>query len=292
MHMRRVPVRVAALPMLLALLLFAACHEIDVPDKGDFLTFRTRVETLAPATKAAPVTTPGDQFSVWGYVYADGASLGTPGYLCGEVFSKVADNTYQSASKFDRIPVGYRVKYWAVTPVSALTNLPIASTAGSPSFTYVVPADPADQADLLVASPAEQEAILDLPTLAFGHVLSGVQFCTASTFSGSCTIKSIALTGVVGKGMWTDGSGWSLSADAADVRTFTVTHDVTVSAAGTDVYTGAWSMMLLPQTLGADSELVVTYELTAGDVREARASLSGLVLPQGSITMIQLGMTL
>lgn len=273
------------------LLLAAGCAWLDRSETEDYVILQAALgDVQVVSTKGTPTTSLGNTFNVWAYVYPASGSIGTPNYTCGEVFTKQgATTTYESALIHGRIPTGYTVKYWALTPetvtaLGGLSALPNATTSGVPSFSYTVPSSVASQTDLLVACTDWAGGSSTAPALAFQHVLSGVQFYYATTGSlvSNCTIKSISVTEVKPSGTYTEGNATPWVPSGA-TQSYSVSSNVAVTALGQTLYAGANTLMLIPQTLPSTARLQVTYSIGSGSDITATASLDGFVLSQGSM---------
>lgn len=285
--------RISALAALL--LLITGCAWQEMSEQEDYVRLRAAVgDVRIVSTKGSPVTTLGTTFNLWAYVYEDGGSVGTPNYMCGEVFSETGTaGTYQSTLIHGKIPTGYTVKYWALTPetvtaLGGLTALPNATTSGVPSFSYTVPSSVASQTDLLVACTDWAGGSSTAPALAFQHVLSGVQFY-ATTSLPSCTVTRVELSEIHTKGTYTEGSSWS---NLDTKSTLGIVKNVTFTN-GTEkpVYVGDDTMMLIPGSLTSGSKLSVRYKVGDSAEKTAVADISAVPLPQGTLTKIILGIS-
>ncbi|MBQ9398954.1 MAG: fimbrillin family protein [Bacteroidales bacterium] len=277
------------------LLLAAGCAWLDRSETEDYVILQAALgDVQVVSTKGAPTTSLGNTFNVWAYVYPASGSIGTPNYTCGEVFTKQgATTTYESALIHGRIPTGYTVKYWALTPetvtaLGGLSALPNATTSGVPSFSYTVPSSVASQTDLLVACTDWAGGSSTAPALAFQHVLSGVQFY-ATTSLPSCTVTRVELSEIHTKGTYTEGSSWS---NLDTKSTLGIVKNVTFTN-GTEkpVYVGDDTMMLIPGSLTSGSKLSVRYKVGDSAEKTAVADISAVTLPQGTLTKIILGIS-
>lgn len=277
------------------LLLAAGCAWLDRSETEDYVILQAALgDVQVVSTKGTPTTSLGNTFNVWAYVYPASGSIGTPNYTCGEVFTKQgATTTYESALIHGRIPTGYTVKYWALTPetvtaLGGLSALPNATTSGVPSFSYTVPSSVASQTDLLVACTDWAGGSSTAPALAFQHVLSGVQFY-ATTSLPSCTVTRVELSEIHTKGTYTEGSSWS---NLDTKSTLGIVKNVTFTN-GTEkpVYVGDDTMMLIPGSLTSGSKLSVRYKVGDSAEKTAVADISAVTLPQGTLTKIILGIS-
>lgn len=240
-------------------------------------------------TKAAPLTAVPNTFSVWGYTWkTSGGSQGTPGWMCGETFTKNG-SVWESTNYHGRIPEGYSSRLWAIAPsgASGLSATPGASTSGAPSFNYTVPAAIASQSDICVAYGSVHTSNQSSYPLAFEHVLAGVCFRSSASASFPCTVVSVSLSGVKNSGHYTQGSGWSSLSGSA---TYSFSPNTVIAAADRDVLIGttANTMMLLPQTLASGATLAIVINRGSGN-ETVNMDVSGIELQQGCMTIFRLG---
>ena len=141
------------------------------------------------------------------------------------------------------------------------------------SFSYTVPADAADQKDLLFGGKATTKAAYDAnPTeafpITFHHALAGVKFAIGNDLNNT-QIKRVSLQNVVKSGSVvispeTPSVEWTLGAVKAD---FSFDVPAVTKEGGVKNLNDAelsLTFWLIPQTLGADAELEVTYTIAGG----------------------------
>ena len=267
-----------------ALAVSCAVEEIETASPSD-----KYVAVSAAATKAATISDVPSTFAVWGYVWPDGEAMGTPTWMCGEDFVK--DGTlWRSTLRHGNIPAGYLMRLWGMWPKDAagLTGLPLAGTAGVPSFGYTVPRNVAAQQDLIVAWGDTYDIQPATFPLVFRHALSCVLFKTATENVQACTIKSISIGTLKETGTYTEGSGWSGLSGAA---TYLITPNQAVATSDIDVRVGteAQTMILMPQVLPAAATVSVDFRRAGASSDETlTASLEGLELEMGYKTVIRL----
>lgn len=107
------------------------------------------------------------------------------------------------------------------------------------------------------------------------------------------TIKSVTITNVKNSGSYDMlSSTWALNDGTAN---YTVTPNKATTGTtpnGTDLNAGESTLMLLPQTLGADSELKVEFhDNISGRDRILSASLNGAEWPMGKTVTYRLSIT-
>lgn len=177
---------------------------------------------------------------------------------------------------------GRNIRFFAYAPYGGQgIVLSDKTSAGTPSITYTVPTDVADQQDLLVAATSGMAGnTAAAAPLSFAHALTAVRFTTGDDMM-SGRITKITLKGVYGSGSHTMGSdSWNGYGATTD---FSQTLAATVDgAANQEVTPVAATFMMLPQTLpsGASIEVVYTDDLTSTQ-RTLIASIAGSQWPMG-----------
>ena len=177
---------------------------------------------------------------------------------------------------------GRNIRFFAYAPYGGQgIVLSDKTSAGTPSITYTIPTDVADQQDLLVAATSGMAGnTAAAAPLSFAHALTAVRFTTGDDMM-SGRITKITLKGVYGSGSHTMGSdSWNGYGATTD---FSQTLAATVDgAANQEVTPVAATFMMLPQTLpsGASIEVVYTDDLTSTQ-RTLTASIAGSQWPMG-----------
>ena len=177
---------------------------------------------------------------------------------------------------------GRNIRFFAYAPYGGQgIVLSDKTSAGTPSITYTIPTDVADQQDLLVAATSGMAGnTAAAAPLSFAHALTAVRFTTGDDMM-SGRITKITLKGVYGSGSHTMGSdswdGYGATTDFS--QTLAATVD---GAANQEVTPVAATFMMLPQTLpsGASIEVVYTDDLTSTQ-RTLTASIAGSQWPMG-----------
>lgn len=177
---------------------------------------------------------------------------------------------------------GQNIRFFAYAPYGGQgIVLSDKTSAGTPSITYTIPTDVADQQDLLVAATSGMAGnTVAAAPLSFAHALTAVRFTTGDDMM-SGRITKITLKGVYGSGSHTMGSdSWNGYGATTD---FSQTLAAAVDgAANQEVTPVAATFMMLPQTLpsGASIEVVYTDDLTSTQ-RTLTASIAGSQWPMG-----------
>ena len=177
---------------------------------------------------------------------------------------------------------GRNIRFFAYAPYGGQgIVLSDKTSAGTPSITYTIPTDVADQQDLLVAATSGMAGnTAAAAPLSFAHALTAVRFTTGDDMM-SGRITKITLKGVYGSGSHTMGSdSWNGYGATTD---FSQTLAATVDgSADQEITPVAATFMMLPQTLpsGASIEVVYTDDLTSTQ-RTLIASIAGSQWPMG-----------
>lgn len=147
------------------------------------------------------------------------------------------------------------------------------------SFSYTVPANAAAQKDLLFGGKATTQDAYDAnPTITFYHALAGVKFAIGNDHNNT-QIKRVSLKNVVKSGsvvispetpsvVWTPGE--SKADYSFDVPAVTETGGVK-NLNDAELSLTFW---LIPQTLGADAVLEVTYAIAGGAEKTVSAKVN------------------
>lgn len=174
----------------------------------------------------------------------------------------------------------------------AVPNTPNATT-----LKYTTPTEAKDQHDIVAAatdfinSPANDGTCTPV-SLNFKHLCTAVIIKTGATMTEGI-IKSVSITNVKNSGSYDMvSSTWSLTDSKAN---YTVSPEFATSGStdnGTDLNAGESTLMLLPQTLGADSKLeVIFHDNISGRDRPLSASLDGAEWLMGKTVTYRLSIT-
>lgn len=246
-----------------------------------------------PATRAAMQTSMYNDFKVVAAIMENG-TVGSQYYM-DDVATKAGTNWVPS-----------KVYYWPGSNRQlrflawAPTDAAFQSVPNNPNATtlqYTTPAEAKNQRDLVAAatgfiSNPSNDATCTPVGLQFKHLCTAVIIKTGKTMTAG-TIKSVSLKGVKNSGTYDMVSYvWTLNNSTDD---FTISpNQATTSTTpnGTDLNAGESTFMLLPQTLGADSKLEVTFhDNISGKDRILSASLNGAEWPMGKTVTYRLSIT-
>ena len=148
------------------------------------------------------------------------------------------------------------VSFYAYYPASIYSS--ISHTAGSaPTLSYTVPDDVASQIDIMTATGNNVSGNTNSSTpLSFNHIFAAVQFNIGSAGMPNGTITGITLNNILYKGTYSLNGTWSQ--DVTAKKSFSQTVSVSTNA-GTTITSNATTFMMMPQTLGNDASITVTY---------------------------------
>lgn len=246
-----------------------------------------------PMTRAAMQTTMYDKFNVVA-AYKEDGNIGSQFFM-----NEIATNNGTNW-------VPERIYYWpgsnrqlrflAWAPTDAAFQT-VPTTPNDTKLQYTTPAEAKDQRDIVAAatdfidSPAKEGNCIPVG-LQFKHLCTAVIVKTGATMTDG-TIKSVTITNVKNSGSYDMvSSTWSLNDGTAN---YTVTPNKATTGTtpnGTDLNAGESTLMLLPQTLGADSELKVEFhDNISGRDRILSASLNGAEWPMGKTVTYRLSIT-
>lgn len=278
----------------------AACYTLRADNSDDTLCVRAVVtdgignsNAHRPMTRAAMQTSMYDNFKVVAAVKENG-NVGTQYYM-DDVATKAGTNWVPSKVYYwPGSNRQLRFLAWAPTDASfqSVPNNPNATT-----LQYTTPAEAKNQRDIVAAatgfiSNPSNDATCTPVGLQFKHLCTAVIIKTGEQMTAG-TIKSVSLKGVKNSGTYDMVSSvWTLSGNTTD---FTISpNQATTSTTpnGTDLNAGESTFMLLPQTLGADSQLeVIFHDNISGRDRTLTASLNGAEWPMGKTVTYRLSIT-
>lgn len=249
------------------------------------------------ATRASMQTTMYDQFNVVAQLKKSDGNI-APRYYMNEVATKQGV-VWQPSSSIYYWPDNGSLRFLAWAPIDAeLDESPAkpSEDVNKTTIKYTVPAELSKQRDLVAAATgynASPEGGVCAPvSLQFKHLCTAVVVKTGATMAPG-TIKSVTVTNVRNSGTYDMlSSAWTLTDATAN---YTVSPDMATSsttAEGTKLNADDATFMLLPQTLGADSQLeVLFHDNISGRDRLLTASLNGAEWPMGKTVTYRLSIT-
>lgn len=249
------------------------------------------------ATRASMQTTMYDQFSVVAQLKNSDGNI-APRYYMNEVATKQGV-VWQPSSSIYYWPDNGSLRFLAWAPLDAeLDESPVkpSEDVNKTTIKYTVPADLSKQRDLVAAATGYNASpaggVCAPVSLQFKHLCTAVVVKTGATMAPG-TIKSVTIKNVRNSGTYDMlSSAWTLTDATAN---YTVSPDMATSsttAEGTKLNADDATFMLLPQTLGADSELeVLFHDNISGRDRLLTASLNGAEWPMGKTVTYRLSIT-
>lgn len=249
------------------------------------------------ATRASMQTTMYDQFSVVAQLKNSDGNI-APRYYMNEVATKQGD-VWQPSSSIYYWPDNGSLRFLAWAPLDAeLDESPVkpSEDVNKTTIKYTVPVDLSKQRDLVAAATGYNASpaggVCAPVSLQFKHLCTAVVIKTGATMA-SGTIKSVTIKNVRNSGTYDMlRSAWTLN-DAT--TSYTVSPDMatgSTTAEGTKLNADDATFMLLPQTLGADSQLeVLFHDNISGRDRLLTASLNGAEWPMGKTVTYRLSIT-
>lgn len=249
------------------------------------------------ATRASMQTTMYDQFSVVAQLKNSDGNI-APRYYMNEVATKQGV-VWQPSSSIYYWPDNGSLRFLAWAPLDAeLDESPVkpSEDVNKTTIKYTVPAELSKQRDLVAAATGYNASpaggVCAPVSLQFKHLCTAVVVKTGATMAPG-TIKSVTIKNVRNSGTYDMlSSAWTLTDATAN---YTVSPDMATSsttAEGTKLNADDATFMLLPQTLGADSQLeVLFHDNISGRDRLLTASLNGAEWPMGKTVTYRLSIT-
>lgn len=249
------------------------------------------------ATRASMQTTMYDQFSVVAQLKNSDGNI-APRYYMNEVATKQGV-VWQPSSSIYYWPDNGSLRFLAWAPLDAeLDESPVkpSEDVNKTTIKYTVPAELSKQRDLVAAATGYNASpaggVCAPVSLQFKHLCTAVVVKTGATMAPG-TIKSVTIKNVPNSGTYDMlSSAWTLTDATAN---YTVSPDMATSsttAEGTKLNADDATFMLLPQTLGADSQLeVLFHDNISGRDRLLTASLNGAEWPMGKTVTYRLSIT-
>ena len=175
-----------------------------------------------------------DSLTIWGYTSTAYTTVNQT--TTTEIFSQNVLKKVRGWRTSAHWPYGGgQMKFYAVAPSMEALDMKVTNTPGfstAPTFTYIVPDNPAEQRDLLYGESdiitnvnsrpqtiGEDDKIVGLN---FQHILTAVRFAQGK-IPTNVRIKSISLYHIKEKGTYTPGTGWgSVENSATNGATYTV----------------------------------------------------------------------
>ena len=264
-------------------------HAVTTDGIGDEAT----AQNGGVRTKAAPVTTATmyEEMAVTAFVYpaSDSWPAAFTGGSAASYMRTVRVKKSESWNTSYHWPgAGRRISFFASAPygLPELTAFNDGSSGTPPYLSYTVPANVADQKDLLVAASTDRPGNTNAAEpLTMKHALTAVRFVTGDDMLPGLVMQ-ITLKNVYGTGRLplTASPAWY---GHSDKKSFTQTLSPAAVAPspqvpGTELTPEAGTFMMLPQTLPAGAQIEVVYkDKLTNTQRTLTANIAGKTWPMG-----------
>ncbi len=226
------------------------------------------------ASRGVPTTYFDDDAGLFGFLYSgEWVSSNTVWSLMnnsayefdGDELTSKGTPIYWSSSESvgkDSLRVyAYSPKSLGDTPPGGVSPLGYDAT-GVPTLSYTVPSTVSSQQDIIVADTIVSSAFRSGIPLTFTHALTAIQF----KLGFSCSkVKSVSVTGVHNKGVYSLGGEWSSSGSGGSY-TISFGTDGTSFNQGDLIATGANTLMMIPQELPEGAKVVLVYNNGGSDI--------------------------
>ena len=264
-------------------------HAVTTDGIGDDAT----PQTGGARTKAAPVdnATMYDEMCVTAFVYPVAQSWPaafTGGSATSYMRTVRVKKSDAWSTEYHWPGAARRISFFAVAPYDSpgLTRLTDGSGSTLPYLSYTVPADVADQKDLLVAASTDRPGNTNTAEpLTMKHALTAVRFVTGDDMLAG-KVTEITLKGVYSTGRLPlqASAAWNSPGGA---RNFELTLSPAATAPDpqqpdTPLTPEAVTFMMLPQTLPAGAQIEVKYtDGLTNTPRTLTANIAGKTWPMG-----------
>ena len=244
-------------------------------------------------TKAAPVTTATmyEEMSVTAFVYPASDSWPSA-YTGGSATSYMRNVRVKKSESWNTSyywpGASRRISFFASAPYGSpgLTAFNDGASGNPPYLSYTVPADVADQKDLLVAASTDRPGNTNAAeALAMKHALTAVRFVTGDDMLAG-KVSKITLKDVYGTGklpLQASAAWYDLGGTTSFAQTFSpeaVAPDPQVP--DTPLTSEAATFMMLPQTLPTNAKIEVLYkDKLTNTQRTLTANIAGKTWPMG-----------
>lgn len=207
-----------------------------------------------------------DAFGLIAYAYSGTWSAASPKIFDHQKVSKTG-SIYTTANKYYWPNSSFKMRLYAYAPYGN-NNLSLAyNGSGEPTLNYTVPANVTEQPDVVTLSTDINSSDFASPySLTFNHALTAVVFAVGDLVN--CTIKSIQLKNVYDTGVYnfvndtwsaSNKNDFTISQSQLGFATDGVTQTTSQNVA---ITSGSKTLMMVPQTLPSDAQLIVTLSTT------------------------------
>ena len=280
--MRRIGFTILCLVVILGV---TSCEDEQFPDSGQAISFASLSGQLV--TRGTPIDANADipNMGVFAYYTGNGLSnnWAAQGATAAPAFMNNVQVTNNSGIWSYANPVYWptandaNVSFFAYSPYATGNmgnGITVNISTGIPTITYTVPTSCAAQPDLMVATlKKDLNKVSGSPVVSFElkHALTGIGFKASGQGE---EITGIKITDVITSGVLTtldDGSStWNTSSSGTDDFE-AIPNGATLDGTSAEVIEANGYLMMIPQTLGANSKLI----LTLSDNSEVEFDING-----------------
>lgn len=232
-------------------------------------------------TRAVPVNS-GNMYTSFGvsaYSYTDfwdGSQI--PNFMYDVPIVK-SGNSWAPSSDYYWPGSAYKIRFFAYAPTGNMAYRLSGQVAGTPTIVCTIPADVAEQKDLLVSSTSELDGDLNaVVNLAFQHALTAVRFVCGDDMQAG-TVKSVALKNIYSNATYNMETGeWG---DMRSRVSFLQELDRKTSGTANDTITAEpQTFMMIPQTLPDGAAIEIVFNDGTQD-HTLKADIGNGVWPKG-----------
>lgn len=260
-------------------------EEFDAPSQKTVMGFSTMVSKTTRAAITDETALQKSGFKVYAYSSTDEITNAFPATFKTLMNPASVTHTTESGWQVDKEyywPLTDKVHFYAfATDASAEF---VESTASVyPTLSYTVAAAAADQKDFVLAKLENQSKSESAIALAFVHALTQVNFSAQGDKDGfEYTVKDIKITGVAGTGIYSFGTGkWTAGSDVKASYTYPINADkkVIIGAISNNLDVTGNTLMLMPQTMNANTKILVSYSVTKDESLVYETTGDGIEIP-------------
>lgn len=257
-------------------------EEIENAGQKAEIKFGTVVSTTTRAAITDLNTLKVDGFTVYAYNTGTNtvgsATLGTV-FMPGLAVTYADPNWTFTGTYY--WPLTDNIQFFAYA-TDAAAKYAVGQSDKYPTIDYTVAATAANQKDFVVAKATDKTKNSSAVTLEFTHALTQVNFSAKGTAGLTYKITSVKLAGVYSTGKY------NFETDTWSTLGTDVSYDYPIAVGGASITGDATAkldqtngaLMLMPQSMSANSKIIISYEVYAANVMidqvtDAEISLEG-----------------
>ena len=254
--------------------------------------FSTQDESGVNAKKARATAESGELISSIGMSCYTGywdAGLSLPDFFYNEEIAYQGSGKWQTTSSYLKPATGTRRRFFAYYPYvspteDVLHNLTISAenAPGSPTIDYTIPANVADQQDLMVGWTEEDAfgASFDVVHMKMYHMMTAVRFTIDESVPAGY-IRKIAIEEVADGGDFIYDDELTWNSVNSTLASYELVRDIRTGVGSKVELNGDEVFMMMPQYLNDKSAVTITYD--NGQVFTLKASLEGKQWERGKL---------